>query len=45
MIARLTTDGNIEDVAYLDFTKAFASVNHKFFLAKLESFGLCDKVV
>ncbi len=45
LIARLMGDGNTEDVAYLDCAKAFASVNHKFFLAKLESFDLCDKVV
>ncbi len=38
-------DGNTADVVYLDFTKAFASVNYRFLLAKLESFGLCEKVV
>ncbi len=30
---------------YLNFAKAFDSVNLRFLLAKLESFGLCDKVV
>ncbi len=38
-------DGNTADVVYLDFAKVFDSVNHRFFKAKLESFGLCDKVV
>ncbi len=38
-------DGNNADVVYLDFADAFNSVNQKFLLAKLESFGLFDKVV
>ncbi len=38
-------DGNTADVVYLDFAKAFDSVNHRFLLAKFESFGLCEKVV
>ncbi len=37
-------DGNTADVVYLDFGKAFDSVNPRYLLAKLESFGLCDKV-
>ncbi len=32
-------------MAYIDFAKVFDSVNHGFLLAKLESFGLCEKVV
>ncbi len=32
-------------MVYLDFTKAFDSVKHWFFLAKFESLGRCDKVV
>ncbi len=42
---RLMDDGNTADVVYLDFAKALDSVYHRFLLAKLESFGLCDKVV
>ncbi len=44
-IARFMDDGNSADVVYLDFAKAFGSVIHRFLLAKLESFGLCDKAV
>ncbi len=38
-------DGSTADVMDLDFAKAFRSVNHRFLFAKLESFGLCEKVV
>ncbi len=44
-IARLIDDRNTADVVYLDFAKAFDSDNHRFLLAKLESFGLCEKCV
>ncbi len=44
-ISRLMDDGNTADMVYLDFAQAFASVNHRFLLAKLESVGLFDKVV
>ncbi len=33
------------DVIYLNFAKAFGSVNHRFFLAKMMPFGLGDVVV
>ncbi len=32
-------------MVYLDFTNAFDLVNHRFLVAKLESFGLCENVV
>ncbi len=38
-------EGHIVNVIYLDFVKAFDSVNHKFLLPKLKSFGLGDVVV
>ncbi len=38
-------DKNTADMVYLEFAKAFGSVNHKFLLAKFESFGLRDKVI
>ncbi len=44
-IIRLADDKITADVMFLDFAKSFYSVNHRFVLAKLESFGLCKKVV
>ncbi len=43
-IARLMDDGNTADVVYLDFAKAFDSINHRFLLANFESFDMCDTV-
>ncbi len=37
-------DGSTADAVYLNFSKAFGLVNHRFLLAKLESFGLREKV-
>ncbi len=45
MITQLMDDGNTAGVVYLGFTNAFDSVNHRFFLANPESFGLCKKFV
>ncbi len=44
-ITGLMDDGNTADVVYLDFAKAADSVNHRFLLAKLESFRLCKEIV
>ncbi len=38
-------EGHTVDVIYLDFAKAFDSVNHRFLLAKMTSFGHGDVVV
>ncbi len=38
-------EGHTVDVIYLDFAKAFDSVNQRFLLAKMKSFGLRDVVV
>ncbi len=38
-------EGHTVDVIYLDFAKAFDSVNHRFLLTKTKSFGLGDVVV
>ncbi len=38
-------EGHTVDVIYLDFAKAFDSVNHRFLLAKMKSFGFGDVVV
>ncbi len=42
---RTRDEGHTVDVVYLDFAKAFDSVNHRFLLAKMKSFGLDDVVV
>ncbi len=38
-------EGHTVDGIYLAFAKAFDSVNHRFLLAKVKSFGLSDVVV
>ncbi len=38
-------EGHKVDVIYLDFAKAFDSVNHVFLLAKVKPFGPGDAVV
>ncbi len=44
-MTRMMDDGHTGDVIYLDFAKAFDSVNHRFLLAKMKSFGLGYVVV
>ncbi len=44
-VTRMMDEGHTVDVIYLDFAKAFDSVNHKFLLAKMKSVGLGDVVV
>ncbi len=44
-VTRIIDEGHTVDVIYLDFAKAFDSVNHRFLLAKMKSFGLDDVVV
>ncbi len=36
-VPRMKDEGHTVDVIYLDFAKAFDSVNHRFILAKLKS--------
>ncbi len=36
-VTRLLDEGHTVDLGYLDFAKAFDSVNHRFFLAKLKA--------
>ncbi len=38
-------EGYTVDLAYLDFVKAFNSVNHRFLLNKLESFRIDGNVL
>ncbi len=44
-VTRMIDEGQTVDVIYLDFAKAFDSVNHRFLLAKMKSFGLGAVVV
>ncbi len=44
-MTRMIDEGHTVDVIYLDFAKAIDSVNHRFLLAKMNSFGLGDVVV
>ncbi len=44
-MTRKMDEGHTVDVMYLEFEKAFDSVNHRFLLAKMKSFGLGDVVV
>ncbi len=44
-VTSMMDEGHTVDVIYLDFAKAFDSVNHRFLLAKMKSFGLRDVVV
>ncbi len=41
----LIADGNILEVVCLDFARVFDLANHRFFLAKRESFDVCEKAV
>ncbi len=38
-------EGHTVDLVYLDFAKAFESVNHRFLLAKLKSSGIDELVL
>ncbi len=44
-MTRMMDEGHTFDVIYLDVAKVFDSVNHRFRLAKMKSFGLGDSVV
>ncbi len=44
-MTRMMDEGHTVDVIYLDFAKAPDSVNHRFLLAKIKSFGLGDVIV
>ncbi len=44
-MTRMMDEGRTVDVIFLDFAKAFDSVNHRFLLAKMNSFGIGDVAV
>ncbi len=39
-VTRLLDEGHTVDLVYLDFANAFDSINHRFLLAKLKSYGI-----
>ncbi len=44
-MTRMMDGGHAVDVIYLDFANALDSVNHRFLLAKMKSFGLGEVVI
>ncbi len=44
-VTRLVDEGHTVDLVYLDFAKAFDSINHRFLLAKLKSSGIDGAVL
>ncbi len=44
-MTRMIDEGHTVDVIYLDFAKAFDSVNHRLLLAKMKSCKFGDVVV
>ncbi len=44
-VTHMIDEGHTVDVVYLDFAKVFDSVNDRFLLAKMKSFGLGVVVV
>ncbi len=44
-VTRLMDEGHTVDLFYLDFARAFDSVNHRFLFAKLKSSGIDGSVL
>ncbi len=44
-VTRLLDEGHTVDLVYFDFAEAFDSVNHRFLLAKLRSYGIDGAVL
>ncbi len=42
---RIIDDHETADIVFLDFAKAFDSVNHRFLLTKLRAYGIHEDVV
>ncbi len=45
MITRWLDEGDTVDIIYLDFAKAFASVNHRLLFIKLKCHGIAPSVI
>ncbi len=41
-VIRMMDEGHTVEAIYLDFARAFDSINHRFLLAKMKSFGFGD---
>ena len=45
IIKKYLTEGDVVDIIYLDFSKAFHTVSHYRFLVKIEILGISNKIV
>ncbi len=43
-VTKIMDSGDTVDLVFLDFTKAFDSVNNRFLIEKLKAYGINDKV-
>ncbi len=44
-VTKIMDSGDTVDLVFLDFSKAFDSVYHRFYIKKLKAYGINDKVV